>query len=60
MTLTKYRMIVGQGYIETLDLTEAETHGNYIIVTEQIIEDNEELTEKSTIDSLQGENLVKE
>jgi len=42
MTLTKYRMIVGQGYIETLDFAEAETHGNYIIVTEEIIENSPE------------------
>lgn len=38
MILKKYRMIVGQGYIETLDITEAEQHGNYIIVEEEVIE----------------------
>lgn len=43
MRLTKYRMIVGQGYIETLDLQEAEQHGNYVIVEEEVVEniDNE-------------------
>jgi hypothetical protein len=39
MTLTKYRMIVGQGYIETLDLAEAEAYGNYVTITEEIIEE---------------------
>ena len=39
MILIKYRMIIGQGYIETLDIEEAEAHGNYIIVTEEIIEE---------------------
>lgn len=38
MILVKYRMIIGQGYIETLDLEEAEQHGNYVIVEEEIIE----------------------
>ena len=38
MILTKYRMIVGQGYIETLDLQEAEQHGNYIIIEEEVVE----------------------
>lgn len=57
MILTKYRMINNDGsWIETKHLDEAETHGNYVIITEEIIEDNEELTEKSTIGSLQGEN----
>lgn len=42
MKLIKYRMIVGQGYIETLDLNEAEQHGNYIVVEEEIIENNTE------------------
>jgi hypothetical protein len=46
MTLTKYRMIVGQGYIETLDLAEAEQHGNYIVVEEEIIETKEEIIEE--------------
>ena len=40
MKLIKYRMIVGQGYIETLDLNEAEQHGNYIVVEEEIIDTN--------------------
>jgi hypothetical protein len=39
MTLTKYRMIVGQGYIETLNLAEAEAYGNYVTITEEIIEE---------------------
>jgi hypothetical protein len=39
MILTKYRMIVGEGYVETLDFLEAEAHGDYIIVTEEIIEE---------------------
>lgn len=36
MTLTKYRMIMPNGYIETLSLAEAEAHGNYIVVTEEV------------------------
>jgi hypothetical protein len=27
--MIKYRMIIDNGYIETLDLKEAEAHGNY-------------------------------
>lgn len=41
--ITKYRMIVGQGYIETLDLQEAEQHGNFTTITEEIIENNQDL-----------------
>jgi len=33
-------MIIGQGYIETLDLAEAEAHGNYIIIEEEVFENN--------------------
>jgi hypothetical protein len=36
MILTKYRMITENGYIETLDMAEAEAYGNYIIVTEEV------------------------
>jgi hypothetical protein len=36
MILTKYRMITDNGYIETLNMAEAEAYGNYIIVTEEI------------------------
>jgi hypothetical protein len=36
MILTKYRMITDNGYIETLDIQEAEAYGNYIIVTEEV------------------------
>ena len=35
MILTKYRMIVGEGYIETLDEQQAIEYGNYIVVTEE-------------------------
>jgi hypothetical protein len=35
MILTKYRMIIGEGYIETLDEQEAIEYGNYIVVTEE-------------------------
>lgn len=45
MILTKYRMIVGQGYIETLDLEEAKTYGNYITITEEITDINQETIE---------------
>jgi len=42
MILTKYRMIYDDGFwIETLSLEEAEQHGNYIIVEEEIIENIE-------------------
>ena len=36
MILTKYRMLLPNGYIETLDIVEAETFGNYVIVNEEI------------------------
>lgn len=36
MIITKYRMILPNGYIETLNIQEAEAYGNYIIVTEEI------------------------
>ena len=39
MTITKYRMITDNGYIETLDEQEAIQWGNYAIVTEEIIEE---------------------
>ena len=42
MKITKYRMIVGQGYIETLDLQQAEAHGNYVVIEEEIQEIIEE------------------
>jgi len=32
--MTKYRMITENGYIETLDLAEAQAHGNYEIIVE--------------------------
>lgn len=35
MILVKYRMIVPNGYIETLDLEEAKAHGEYIIIEEE-------------------------
>jgi hypothetical protein len=38
MTITKYRMITENGYIETLNEQEAIEYGNYIVVTEEIIE----------------------
>ena len=36
MTLTKYRMITENGYIETLDKKEAIEWGNYTTVTEEV------------------------
>jgi hypothetical protein len=39
MTITKYRMILENGYIETLNEAEAIAHGNYQIINEQIEED---------------------
>jgi hypothetical protein len=36
----KYRMILDNGYIETLNEAEAIAHGNYIIVEEEIDETN--------------------
>ena len=38
--MIKYRMITENGYIETLNLAEAQAHGNYIIVEEEIDEAN--------------------
>jgi hypothetical protein len=39
MTITKYRMIIENGYIETLNEQEAIEWGNYIVVQEEIIEE---------------------
>lgn len=36
MILVKYRMLLPNGYIETLDIAEAAASGNYITVTEEI------------------------
>ncbi len=36
MILVKYRMLLPNGYIETLNIAEAEASGNYITVTEEI------------------------
>jgi anti-sigma28 factor (negative regulator of flagellin synthesis) len=44
MILTKYRMIVGEGYVETLDEQQAIESGNYIVVTEEI---PDEVTEEN-------------
>jgi len=41
MTLTKYRMITENGYIETLNEQEAIEYGNYIVVEEEINESNQ-------------------
>lgn len=38
MILVKYRMLFENGCIETLSLEEAEAHGNYIVVQEEIEE----------------------
>jgi hypothetical protein len=39
MILTKYRMIDEDGsWVETLDIEQAENHGNYIVITEEINE----------------------
>lgn len=35
-------MFIENGYIETLNIEEAESHGNYIVVEEEIIEEEEE------------------
>lgn len=40
MILTKYRMLFDNGCIETLDEAEAIAHGNYIVVEEEI-QDND-------------------
>ena len=40
MILKKYRMIFENGCIETLDEQEAEAHGNFIIVEEEIQEED--------------------
>ena len=36
MILTKYRMILPNGYIETLDIEEAMAFGNYVVINEEI------------------------
>jgi hypothetical protein len=38
--MIKYRMILENGYIETLNEAEAIAHGNYEIVEEEIYEAN--------------------
>ena len=38
MILVKYRMLFENGCIETVSLEEAEAHGNYIVVQEEIEE----------------------
>jgi hypothetical protein len=45
MILTKYRMIIKDGYIETLNEAEAIAHGNYQIINEQIEEDGTNSTD---------------
>jgi hypothetical protein len=40
MIITKYRMITEQGYIETLDEQKAIIFGNYIVVEEEIPNEN--------------------
>lgn len=43
MILTKYRMINNDGsWTETKHLEEAEQHGNYIVVEEEVFENNNE------------------
>jgi hypothetical protein len=39
MILTKYRMFIENGYIETLDIEEAKLHGDYILIEEVIEEE---------------------
>ncbi len=45
MILKKYRMIIENGYIETLNENEAIAHGNYEIINEQIEEEEENPTD---------------
>jgi len=40
MTITKYRMITDNGYIETLKKQKAIEWGNYEVVTEEVPDDN--------------------
>lgn len=40
MILVKYRMLFDNGCIETLSLEEAEAHGDYVIVEEEINEED--------------------
>lgn len=40
MILKKYRMLFENGCVETLSIEEAEAHGNYIVVEEEIQEEN--------------------
>lgn len=42
MILVKYRMLFDNGCIETLSLEEAEAHGNYIRVEEEVHVNNED------------------
>lgn len=36
MILTKYRMILPNGYIETENIEEAMSFGNYVVINEEI------------------------
>jgi len=40
MILTKYRMLLPNGYIETLDALEAIAYGNYVIIDEEVEDGN--------------------
>lgn len=40
MTLTKYRMLTENGYIETLNEAEAIKHGNYLEISEEVPDDS--------------------
>jgi len=42
MILTKYRMLFENGCTETLSLEEAEAHGNYIRVEEEVPDEKTE------------------
>ena len=43
MILIKYRMLNNDGsWVETLNLQQAEQHGNYIIVEEEVVENIEQ------------------
>jgi hypothetical protein len=43
--MIKYRMIIENGYIETLDEAQAIAHGNYEIINEQIEENGTNTTD---------------
>jgi hypothetical protein len=55
MIITKYRMIVGKGYVETLSLEEVKSLGYEYEIVEEFIEDTKEDENNDQIVLYKGE-----